>query len=253
MGLSTVSDASAPPEQEHGRSVTRELEALEIRAVIFDLDGVIADSHALHEHAWRELLREMGESPTAELPDIVRQGKPRSEILRTFFPGRSGRELADLGARKDALYQENSARLLPVEGVIGWIRELQDRGFLLGVATSATRQRALDTLRQFGIEALFHVIVTASDVAAGKPDPALFLTAANALGIEPSRALVIEDSEAGLAGAKAAGMKCAFYSPRRHSVQASVVRPDFVLRTFDQRYFRAAPSSLPPDAPDASA
>ena len=241
MGLSTVSDASAPPEGEDARSVTEKLEALEIRAVIFDLDGVIADSHALHERAWRELLLEVDESPTAELADVVRQGKPRSEILKMLFQGRSSQELAKLGARKDVLYQENSARLQPVEGVIGWIRELHDRGFLLAVATSAARERALDTLRQFGVEALFPVIVTASDVPAAKPDPALFLTASEALGIEPSRTLVIEDSEAGLAGAKAAGMKCAFYSPRGHSARASIVEPDFVLRAFDRESLLALP------------
>lgn len=241
MGLSTVSGASAPPKCEDARSVTEELDALGIRAVIFDLDGVIAESHALHERAWRDLLNEMGGSPTDEFADVIRQGKPRKEILETFFPGRSSQELTDLGARKDAFYRENSARLRPVEGVIGWIGELYNRGFLLAVATSAARQRTLDTLRQFGIETLFQVIVTASDVAAGKPDPALFLAAANALGIEAGRVLVIEDSEAGLAGAKAAGMKCAFYSPHRQILQASAVQPDYILRTFDQKNFRALP------------
>jgi HAD superfamily hydrolase (TIGR01509 family) len=241
MSLSTVPETSAPPECEDARSVAEELNLFRIRAVVFDLDGVIADSHALHERAWRDLLNEMGKSPTDEFADVIRQGKPRKEILKTFFPGRSSQELTDLGARKDTLYRENSARLRPVEGVIAWIRELHDRGFLLAVATSAARQRTLDTLRQFGIETLFQVIVTASDVAAGKPDPALFLAAADALGIEAGRVLVIEDSEAGLAGAKTAGMKCALYNPRRQSLQASAVQPDLFVRTFDQKNFRALP------------
>jgi HAD superfamily hydrolase (TIGR01509 family) len=219
------------------------LPARQIRAVIFDLDGVIADSHALHERAWRDLLGEVGQMSPADISDIIRQGKTRADILQTLFPRCSSQELASLGIRKDALYQKQSGRLRPIAGVIEWIRGLHREGFLLGVATSASRQRALEVLRQFGVEHLFQAIVTASEIGAGKPDPALFLAAADALGIEPDEALVIEDSEAGLVGAKAAGMKCAFYCPAPDGVGAMAAQPDFVLHAFDPECLRSLTSS----------
>ncbi len=231
MGLSTVSERSASPKQESAHSAIAEL-TREIRAIIFDLDGVIADSHALHERAWRDLISETGRTPTAELSKIVREGRTRKDILKTLFPGYSSEELVSLGARKDTLYEENSSCLRPVAGVLEWIQELDREGFSLAVATSASRQRAVSALRQFGIERVFEAIITASDIAAGKPDPALFLAAASALGVEPSQMLVIEDSEAGLAGAKAAGMKCALYSPDSNGLPAMAVEPDFVLKAF---------------------
>jgi HAD superfamily hydrolase (TIGR01509 family) len=196
------------------------------------LDGVIADSHALHERAWRDLLGEVGQTPTADLSEIIRQGKTRQDILKTLFPGCSSEELAALGMRKDTLYHKNSGCLRAVAGVIEWIRELHREGFSLAVATSASRQRALGALRHFGVEHLFKVIVTASEIAAGKPDPALFLAAADALGIELSQILVIEDSEAGLAAGKAAGMRCALFSPHSNGPRPMAVRPDFVLDAF---------------------
>jgi HAD superfamily hydrolase (TIGR01509 family) len=232
MGLSTVRETGASPECEGTRAAIEQLKARQIRAVIFDLDGVIADSHILHERAWRDLLGEAGQTPTADLSEIVRAGKTRNDTLKTLFPEYSSQELISLGTRKDTLYQENSGELRPVAGVIEWIRELHREGFSLAVATSASRQRALSALHQFGVEHLFKAIVTASEVAAGKPDPAVFLAAADTLGIEPNRTLVIEDSEAGLVGAKDAGMKCAFYSPGSNNPRTMAVQPDFVLHAF---------------------
>ncbi len=232
MGLSTVPETRASPEREGTRAASVQVEARQIRAIIFDLDGVIADSHALHERAWRDLLGEVGQTPAADVSEIVREGKTRSDILKRLFPEYSSQELTSLGKQKDALYQKNSKDLRPIAGVIEWIRELHREGFSLAVATSASRQRALCALRQFDVEHLFKAIVTASDIAAGKPDPALFLAAADALGIEPSEALVIEDSEAGLAGAKNAGMNCAFYSPGSNDPRAMAVQPDLVLHSF---------------------
>src|SRR5581483_6444537 len=164
MGSSTVSGTSVSSERESRRAATARLETRQIRAIIFDLDGVIADSHTLHERAWRDLLGAMGQAPTADFSKILRQGKTRKDILKTLFPGYPNQELISLGVKKEALYQEKSGDLPPVAGVIEWIRELDRQGLSLAVATSASRQRALRALRQFGIEHLFKVIVTASEI-----------------------------------------------------------------------------------------
>lgn len=183
----------------------------EIRGIIFDLDGVIADSHPIHEKAWRTLIRETDANvPDAELAFVIRQGKTRAEVMQALLPDR---DRVLLGQRKDQLYTEYAQELQPIEGVIAWIEELRALAVPLAIATSGSRSRALDTLARFGIDKHFKTVITSTEIPAGKPDPALFLAAARALGTEPKETLVVEDSAAGLQAARAAGMPCLFYSP----------------------------------------
>ena len=183
----------------------------DIRGIIFDLDGVIADSHPVHEKAWRVLLQEAGRSVSdVELAAAVRTGKTRGEILKTLLPDR---DAVALGERKNQLYYENAQQLRPVAGVIEWIKELRELSVPLAVATSVSRSRAFDTLTRFGLENTFEAVITSSEIPAGKPDPALFLAAAAALRTKPAETLVIEDSPAGVDAARAAGMPCVCYTP----------------------------------------
>jgi beta-phosphoglucomutase len=213
--------------------------ACRIRGVIFDLDGVIADSHAVHERAWRALLEEAGQRVSApDLSKIIRQGKARKQILEALFPSSSAEQLTTLGHRKDVLYYENAGCLRPVSGVLEWVQELSRRSFPLAVATSASRPRTLDTLRRFQLENLFHSVVTSSEIATGKPDPALFLAAAKALNIEPFEALVVEDSQCGVEAAKTASMRCVLYSPAGDEVDWPV-QPDYVVPAFTRAHLSA--------------
>jgi HAD superfamily hydrolase (TIGR01509 family) len=202
----------------------------EFRGVIFDLDGVIADSHPAHETAWRKLLLEVGHDLSgAELAALVRQGKTRSEILRTIFPHISKADELRWGNRKGALYDACKTSIMPVPGVLEWINELRSLSVPLALATSASRDRAYSTLAAFGIRNCFQAVVTASDVSAGKPDPELFVTAAASIGVEPDSILVVEDSPAGLVAAHAAGMHALFYSPDGGSPGLPL---DFVIPAF---------------------
>lgn len=203
------------------------------RAVIFDLDGVIADSHPVHEIAWRALLTELRRTvPSTELSLIIRQGKTRKEILKLLFPGMSSDDEITIGNRKNELYLANGESLGPVRGVLAWIRELNDYGVPLAVATSAARERALDTLARFGIAHLFQAVITSSEIPAGKPNPALFLVAAEALAVKPAEALVVEDSPSGLTAAKAAGMQTIFYCPEVCDPEIVALTPDYVIEEF---------------------
>jgi len=203
-------------------------------AVIFDLDGVIADSHPIHEIAWRRLLEEQARGyPPEFVSSVIREGKTRPEILQTFFPDVPVEKARALGERKDALYYENIERCAPIPGVLSWIERLRQLSIPTAVATSASRTRALRTLQAFGIESSFRAVVTASEVPLGKPDPALFLAAAVALPVAPECALVVEDSLAGLQAGRSAGMSLLLYSPSRDP-QLFALSPDFVVDTFNE-------------------
>lgn len=204
-----------------------------IQGIIFDLDGVIADSHPIHEKAWSALLREAGRKVYDSDLRFMREGRTRADMLAHFFPQASGEELEAFSKRKDELYADNLHRLQPVPGVVQWIRDLE-QFYPLAVATCAGRQRTVQTLQAFGLAETFRVVVTGSDVSNGKPNPAVFLSAAERLGIPPDEALVVEDSVSGLTAAKSAGMICLVYAPAGPDERLFALQPDYVVSEFSQ-------------------
>lgn len=215
-----------------------------MKAIVFDLDGVVADSHRVHEIAWTALLQEAAREPTETENRFIHEGRKRSEIISRFFPQSSAEEKEALGLRKDELYYANIAHLRPCPGVIEWLRKLSELEFPLALATCAGRSRTLHTLRQFGLETIFPVIVTGSDVPLGKPDPAIFLKAADLLGQAPEECLVIEDSVSGVAAAKAAGMPCFLYSPGVCDPGLRKLRPDHMICAYTSAEFEILLNSL---------
>ncbi len=176
--------------------------------VIFDLDGVIADTHPLHTRAWRQLLREQGREVGDEELNVIREGRRREEIMRHFFSDLSLGEAAELGTRKDQLFRLGCGEVAPMPGLVRFLDELEEFGVQKIVATSASKRRAVDLLSQLRLIQRFVAVVTGDDIERGKPDPSIFLLAAKHCTVRVCDALVIEDSVAGVQGAKAAGMKC---------------------------------------------
>lgn len=202
------------------------------KAILFDLDGVIADSRRVHEIAWTALLREHGRKPSKPELRFIEEGRKRSEMVAHLFPQANPQEQEVIGLRKDELYYANVHHLRPVPGATELVRKLAGFGIPLALATCAGRARALSTLRQFGLETMFRVIVTGSEVALGKPGPGIFLKAAELLGYAPCECLVIEDSLSGLTAAQAAGMACYLFSPADCDQRLRELQPDRVIHDF---------------------
>jgi beta-phosphoglucomutase len=186
-----------------------------LRAVIFDLDGVIADSHLMHEVAWKAVLGEQG-LDTDRLPmDFILAGRPRNEILRHYLGDLPECVIESLGRRKDELYFQSADKLMPMPGLLQLLGQLEGRGISKGVATSAGRRRTWDTLSRFEIADRFAAVVTGEDVRLQKPHPQILELAAAKMGVLPAEALVIEDSVAGVQAARAGGMECVGYAESR--------------------------------------
>jgi HAD superfamily hydrolase (TIGR01509 family) len=179
-----------------------------LKGIIFDLDGVVVDSHAAHLQAWREFFHGMGrEVPDGELAFVL-EGRKREEILQHFLGELNPDQVRDYGARKDALFRGHARELKPLEGVMEFLDAARDAGLEVGLASSASRVRVDRTLKELGLESRFRTTVSGDDVKAGKPDPAIFRMAAEGLGLRSGEALVCEDAVCGVEAAKAAGMKC---------------------------------------------
>jgi sugar-phosphatase len=176
------------------------------RAAVFDLDGTLVDTEPGNQARWTRL--------------FDTYGAPYDEALIASFAGRRGREvLAELahlfpGRTVEELFREvisyelgpDVLAAVAVPGAVALVRSISAHGVPIGVVTSGGRQYAEGQLARLGIRELFDVLVTAEDVAEGKPSPEGFLAACARLGVEPSAAVAFEDAPAGVAAAKAAGM-----------------------------------------------
>ncbi len=219
-----------------------------LQAIIFDMDGVIIDSHPVHREAWQKFLRTLGRHvPETDL-DCILEGWRREDILRHFLGDLSEAQIVEYGNRKDEFFQRVGVPIKPVSGLCEFLDHLQRLGIRKAVATSASDKRTRFTLDQLQLTRHFAAIVTAKDVLRGKPDPAIYHLAAQQVGVCPEHVAVIEDSVSGVRAAKSAGMKClGIASNSRCEVLrqagADNVIPDFVGLTLECLELLVTPST----------
>ena len=178
------------------------------KGAIFDMDGVLIDSHPLHKKVWAKFLTSLDRAPTEEDLDFVLDGRKRGEILQHFLGDLSPDQLWEYGQRKDEIYWQFSTELRTITGVENFLGALSAEGIPMAVATSASSGRARDTLAHLGILPHFSILITGDDVDKGKPDPEIFVRAAEKLDLTPKNLLVVEDAVSGVKAAKSARMKC---------------------------------------------
>lgn len=185
-----------------------------IKAVIFDLDGVIVDTAHYHYMAWKRLAAELGIDLTLEDNEKLK-GVSRMHSLDIIL-GLSGgaislstHEKEQLANKKNTWFVDYLERMAPEEifpGVKVLLQKLKDRGIKVGLASSS--KNALTVLQLLHIPDAFDVVVDGNMITHSKPHPEIFLLAAGKLAVDPAECLVFEDAEAGVEAAIAAGMKC---------------------------------------------
>lgn len=201
---------------------------------IFDMDGVLIDSHPLHKKVWARFLASLGRSISEQELNFVLDGRKREEILRHFLGDLTPEQMAEFGRRKDEIYRDFSDDLATISGVEKFLALLETAGIRMAVATSASPVRARNTLAGLGILPKFAAVVTGHDVDKGKPDPEIFVCAAQRLKLQPQNLLVVEDAISGVAAAKSAGMKCLGIASEGRSEQLRAAGADRVVPNFRQ-------------------
>jgi beta-phosphoglucomutase len=187
--------------------------------VIFDVDGVLVDSYSAHFHSWLALADERGCHRMTEDEFRATFGRTSRETIAAIWPGPrlTVDEIAELDDRKEELFREmlrSDFRAIP--GARQLIMELKDAGFGLAAGSSGPPANVYLTIDQLQARDLFDVVVTAADVARGKPDPEVFLTCARRLHASPAACAVIEDAVVGVEAANRAGMfSIAYVAPTR--------------------------------------
>jgi len=225
--------------------------------VLWDLDGTLIDSSELHYEAWAQVMDELGR-PLDRSLFAQSFGSRNDRILRELLRvAGTDEEIRELGERKELLYRERvSARGVPLlPGAALWLEQLKRTGWRQALATSAPRANIEATLEPLRLRSFFDAIVSADDVGRGKPDPLVFLTAAERLGLPPARCVVVEDAPAGVEGARRAGMaSIGVLSSHHASLDADLVvesletlAPDAFEALLGQRH--GPGGALPPRPP----
>ena len=204
-------------------------------AVIFDCDGVLVDSEWLASRVEGELLRELGVELTVEQVHELFLGKTVSGVL-DIVAARRGAPLPSEFTYNWAFATARTfvRELQPIPFVRGVVERLRDAGHRLAVASQSPLARVRLSLEVTGLAEFFgdHLYVTTM-VARPKPAPDVYLLAASRLGAAPGDCLVIEDSPAGAAAARAAGMQALGYAPG-NTAEAMRARGVPVLRSMDE-------------------
>ena len=179
-----------------------------LRAAIFDMDGVIVDSHPVHKKTWRKFLESLGKEIDEEHLNFIMEGRKRDEILRYFLGELSDEQVRALGHQKEQLFREESADMKAIDGLREFLWQLSEAKIRLAVASSGSNGRVNYVLDLLDLRHYFQAIITGDQVKYGKPDPTIFRVACDHLRVRPSETLVFEDSVSGVRAAKAAGMRC---------------------------------------------
>jgi beta-phosphoglucomutase len=179
------------------------------RAVLWDLDGTLVDSADYHWRSWRDTMAAEGVSLTYQ-QFLDSFGLRNDRILRGWLgPSASSADIQRIGDAKEAEYRRlaRAEGLAPLPGARDWTARLHADGWKQAVASSAPRLNVETMLDVLSLAQFFDAIAAAEDVTRGKPDPQIFLEAANRLGTPPSCCVVVEDAAAGIEAARAAAMR----------------------------------------------
>ncbi len=190
----------------------------QIQAVIFDLDGVITDTAEYHYQAWGMIANELSLPFTREFNENLK-GVSRIASLELLLGQAttphtySPEEMEEMATRKNEFYQQLIQQVTPADvlpGISELLAELKAHGVKTGIASAS--KNAFTVIRLLGMEKDFGVIVDAAKLARNKPDPEVFLTAADALVVDPQFCVGVEDAVAGVEAIKAAGMFAVYIS-----------------------------------------
>jgi beta-phosphoglucomutase len=183
-----------------------------LRGVIFDLDGVLVHTDELHYQAWNVIADRLGITFTREHNDRLR-GVSRAEsldlVLGLGTTEVSAVEKEVLAAEKNQIYRQLLDRLTPADvapDVRDTLVELQDRGVRLAIGSSSRNAKTI--LDKVGLRGWFDAISDGENITRSKPDPEVFLRAAQFLALEPAQCAVVEDARAGVDAALAGGFTC---------------------------------------------
>jgi beta-phosphoglucomutase len=197
---------------------------VDIKGIIFDLDGVLCSTDSCHYLAWKELA-DFLDIPFDETVNQRLRGVSRMESLKIILEAAdrnfSDQEKIELAERKNERYRNLLLKLTPADvgdDIRETLGELRKKGVLLAVGSSSKNTPLI--LNQVGLENWFDAVADGNDITRSKPDPEVFLLAAEKLGLPPSECMVVEDADAGIEAAFKGGFIPVGIGPAQNNINA---------------------------------
>jgi HAD superfamily hydrolase (TIGR01509 family) len=179
------------------------------KAILWDMDGVIADSYSFHFAAWQETFAKRGIKFTKE--EFSKLFGTRNDFIIGSIIGRklSERDVKIMVQEKEENFRRKAIKnIKPFSGALRLLNAIKKGNFKLGLVSSAPKENIDLVLSELNLEGMFDCIVFGQKVSESEPSPQIYLLAARELDVTPNDCLVIEDSPLGVKAAKTAGMKC---------------------------------------------
>ena len=181
---------------------------MEIKAIIFDLDGTVIENDVVYQEAFQEVFDSLGEKPGARLTLVGGIGvKGEWDKLKDFYKLKTKKFSEELSILTQQRYLAKLDSIYLKKGFKEFIRKIKKDGVKVALATSNNRSVVDDVLKKFDLEGFFDTVTTAEEVRYQKPQPDIFKITAEKLDLDFSSCLVVEDSQAGILAAHEAGMK----------------------------------------------
>ncbi|MGB3403092.1 MAG: HAD family phosphatase [Microcoleaceae cyanobacterium] len=175
-----------------------------LKAILFDLDGTLANTDPLHFKIWQELLKEQGIEINRESYQAKISGRQNPEIIQDLLPDFSQQDSVEFAEHKEQLFREQAKSLEPLAGFLELLEWIEKQQLQTAVVTNAPRKNADFMLDALNLTERFKTVILGEDMTAGKPDPAPYQYCLKQLNIQPSEAIVFEDSPSGIRSAIAA-------------------------------------------------
>jgi HAD superfamily hydrolase (TIGR01509 family) len=176
------------------------------RALLFDLDGTLAETDSLHLPTWVDVLRPHGIEVDEEFYRDNISGRSNSKVVEDLLPGLPAEDGRDLTEAKEASFRERTHELEPLPGLMDFMREAKGRGLSLALVTNAPLPNVDAVLLALELGEFFEEVILSDEVGPVKPDPAPYRAALEKLGVASGEALAFEDSTSGIASAVGAGI-----------------------------------------------
>ena len=176
------------------------------RALLFDLDGTLAETDSLHLPTWVDALAPYGVEVDEAFYKERISGRSTPEIVRDLLPDLTDEEGASIGDAKEASFRERATELEPLPGLVDFVAGGKERGLRIALVTNAPKENVGALLPALELQDSFDTVVLADEVEAVKPDPAPYRAALERTGVSAEEALAFEDSVSGISSSVAAGI-----------------------------------------------
>lgn len=176
------------------------------RALLFDLDGTLAETDSLHLPTWVDALEPYGVEVDEQFYRDSISGRSTGEVVRALLPDLTDEEGKSIGEAKEASFRERASGLEPLPGLVEFVERGRERGMQIALVTNAPEENVEAILLALKLRDCFDTVVLADEVEAVKPDPAPYTAALKKTRVPAEKALAFEDSVSGISSSVAAGI-----------------------------------------------